>query len=175
MLNSIPVTEEFEDYGRILALYERAFPVNERRPLKPLLHDPTGCADFLAFYAGTEFVGFACLLTWKDLTHILYIAMDEDKRGRGYGAQALEIVRNVRPGHRVLADLEEETDGAENGDQRRKRMQFYMRNGFEWTEVAYRWRGEDYVILSQGGTVTKEEFWGFWHFFECENTAFSQF
>lgn len=175
MFYMVGVTEQMRDYARIMALYERAFPENERRPLKPLLEDTTGCSDFLAFYEDDALLGFACLLSWKDITHILYIAMEEEQRGRGCGGQALEAVCRVRPGNRILADIEDDAGEESPLGERRRRKQFYLKRGFMETEVAYRWREEDYVILSQGGPVTKEEFWAFWHYFECENTAFSEF
>ena len=74
-----------------------------------------------------------------------------------------------------MADLECEVEGADNNDQRRKRKQFYLLNGYEQTEVNYRWRNEDYEILSQGGNVTRADFEAFWHYFEEETTAFSAF
>ena len=175
MLTWVRVTRELPDYSRIVALYERAFPANERRPLDPLLDDPTGCADFAAFYAKDEFVGFACFLSWEDMTHILYIAMDEEARGCGYGTEALRLIHERYEGRRIMADLEAEAEGVANNDQRRKRRHFYLVNGYEPTEVSYRWRNEDYEILSQGGNVTAEDFKAFWHYFEEENTAFSAF
>lgn len=175
MLSWVRVTRELPEYGRIVALYERAFPANERRPLDPLLDDPTGCADFAAFYENEKFVGFACFLSWEDMTHILYIAMEEESRGCGFGTEALGMIRRRYPGRRIMADLEAEAESAENNDQRRRRRQFYLMNGYEPTEVNYDWRNESYEILSHGGNVTMEEFEAFWHYFEQENTAFSAF
>ena len=97
MFYTVPVTEKLPDFGRITALYERAFPANERRPLHPLLNDTTGCSDFLAFYEDKEFVGFACLLTRRDITHILYIAIDEVMRGQGYGTKGCVRVSGSLP------------------------------------------------------------------------------
>lgn len=175
MLTWVRVTREMPDYERITALYERAFPANERRPLDPLLDDPTGCADFAAFYVKDRFVGFACFLSWEDMTHILYIAVEEEARGCGYGAEALHMIREKYAGRRIMADLEAEVKGADNNDQRRKRRHFYLVNGYEQTEVKYDWRNESYEILSHGGNVTTEDFERFWHYFEEENTAFSAF
>ena len=175
MLTCVKVTEKMRDYGRISRLYERAFPENERRPLGPLINDQTGCGDFIAFYDGEEFCGFACLLSFRDMTHILYLAMEESARGRGYGSAALEIIRRRYPGQRILADLEAEEEGADNNEERRRRRDFYLRAGYEVTEVSYRWREVAYEILSQGGQVTRADFKAFWTYFGVENTAFSAF
>ena len=174
-MDTVRITCQRHDIEKIQRLYVRAFPENERRPLEPLLEDATGCADVLAFYDGDLFCGFACLLTYGDLTHILYIAIDEALRGRGYGTRALEAIRAFKPGRRILADLEAERPDAPNNAQRRRRRAFYGRNGYAASPVAYAWRGEDYEIFVQGGSCTEEEFEQFWHFFDTENTRLSKY
>ena len=57
-----------------------------------------------------------------------------------------------------------------NKTQREERIAFYRRNGFEDTEVAYRWENEDYRIMSNGGDVSKREFWLFWDHFRPDRT-----
>ncbi len=43
----------------------------------------------LGFFDGEVFCGFASLLTYGDLTQILYFAIEDSLRGKGYGLQAL--------------------------------------------------------------------------------------
>lgn len=143
-------------------LNRRAFPANERRPLLPLLEDPTGTSDVFAFAEGGVFCGFVCLLTWKDLTHIIYFAMEEALRSQGYGSQALALLAQAYPGHRLFADLEAEIPGAANAEERKRRRSFYLRNGYRPTAVRYSWRGEQWEILSLGGDVSDKEFTAFW-------------
>ena len=175
MLTLKPVTNHSRDLARIVKLYEQSFPANERRPLDALLQDSTGSSDFLAFYRGDTFIGFACLLTWQDLSHILYFAIDAAQRGKGYGSEALALLRTLKPNHRILADLEADDPSAPNDEQRKKRRQFYLRNGYAASEVRYRWRQESYEILVHGGTVTPPEFEAFWQHFEETNSALAQY
>jgi hypothetical protein len=63
---------------------------------------------------------------------------------------------------RVIVDIEAETETAEDNPVRRKRKEFYLKNGFSETEVRYRWHGDDFEILSRGGGVTSKEFSAFW-------------
>jgi GNAT superfamily N-acetyltransferase len=169
------VTENFRDYDRLIALYARAFPANERRPLEPLVSDQTGHGEILAFYDGEVFCGFACLLTWQDISHIIHFAIDEKFRGHGYGTQALDAMRKMKDGCRMIADVETEREGALNNDQRRRRMAFYGRSGYEKSPVRYSWRDEEYVILVRGGTLTMKEFGNFWEAIEKADHSFSQY
>lgn len=157
------------------ALYERAFPENERRSLGTLINDRTGVSDLLAYTEDDTFVGFVSLLTEGDIAHIIYFAVEEALRGRGYGAQILDLVSGYRPGCRVIADLELPVPGTPNEEQRRRRLAFYIRSGFCETKVRYDWRGEDYVILSRGGDLTGAEFGRFWETIERKDPRFADY
>jgi len=175
MFRTERVTEQSKDLTKIKRLYHLAFPANERRPLITLLQDASGVSDFMAFYDDDIFCGFACLLTYSDITHILYFAIDETLRGKGYGTMALKAMRRMKPNHRFIADIEVETPTADNNEQRRKRKQFYIGNGYIESEVAYGWRQENYEILVCGGSLTEKEFDDFWRYFEVERKNFSEF
>ena len=172
-LDLLPVKENSPLLENVMALYLRAFPANERRPLDTLLRDETGAGEVFAACEGDCFVGLAILLTWRDITHILYFAVTEELRGRGYGGEILRGISDLHPGHRVIADLEEPFDGAANRQQRERRMAFYARNGFGPTEIRYTWRDERYIILSTGKPVTGEEFHQFWEYFYHQRTGYN--
>lgn len=148
------------------ALMTRAFPANERMPMALLLPSGRSGAELFALLDGETFCGFISLLSWQDVTHILFFAIDEGLRGRGLGSEALQLMCRAKQGQRVIADLEACDDRAPNAEQRRKRRRFYERGGFAPTEIAYRWRGERYVVLSHGGRVTTDEFDQFWDHFD---------
>ena len=162
MLGLIPVYPGTSEAAQLQALYIRAFPANERRPLEPLMTDQTGHAQVLTAMEEGEFRGFVCSLIQGDLLHIIYFAVTEDQRGRGLGSQILAAVREASPGMRLLVDIEAPDPTAENHLQRVRRQEFYLRNGYTETPVRYSWRGEDYIILSRGGSLTPEEFHRFW-------------
>ena len=172
-LELVRVKEDSPRLSDVMALYERAFPANERRPLGVLLNDESGAGEVLAFCEGTRFVGLAILLTWRDITHILYFAVMEDLRERGFGGEILQRIHALHPAHRVIADLEEPFDGAPNKPQRQRRMAFYERNGYVPTDIRYAWRGERYVIVSKGGSVDEDEFERFWDYFYHQQTGYN--
>lgn len=109
------------------------------------------------------------------MVHIIYFAVEEALRGRGLGSRILEEMRRANPGKRLLVDIEEPSGAAPNNAQRLRRRDFYLRCGYRETAVRYPWRGEDYVILSLGGTVTDEEFGRFWEALEAEMPVFGTY
>lgn len=162
MLTIKKITPDTENLAEIQRLYEQSFPKNERRPFQHVFTMPQESMEPLALYDGSVFCGFVCLLNGTTLSHIIYFAIEENLRNRGYGSMALQAIHAYKPNHRIIADLEFDTEKASNSEQRRKRKQFYLRNGYKETAIYYRWRKEDYEILSYGGQVTKEEFEIFW-------------
>lgn len=161
MLTLKPVDSMSPELPALTALMERSFPANERMPMDVLLSRRG--SEMLAILEDGRFCGFINLLTRRDICHILFFAVVEDGRGRGVGTETLRLVRALKPGLRIIADLEAPDDGAPNAAQRLSRWRFYQRCGYEETGVTYRWRGERYAILSSGGRVSDEEFWQFWN------------
>lgn len=147
------------------ALYERSFPANERRELTDLFTVFGSAHEMLVFLHEGRFAGFVSLLSLHDLTHILYLAIEDDLRGQGLGSEALHLLRAHKPSARILADLEDEVPGAANNAQRIRRMAFYRRGGYLPSAVRYTWRGENYVMYVSGGDLTSEEFEAFWDHF----------
>ncbi len=147
------------------ALYERSFPENERRPILEMMDHFGSAHEMLVFLQEGCFAGFVSLLTHGDLTHILYLSIEESFRSQGLGAEALSLIRAHKPAARILADLEDADPNAPNNDQRLRRMAFYRRGGYCESDVRYRWRDENYVIYISGGTLTAEEFNAFWEHF----------
>lgn len=172
MLRIERATEKSSELDRIRELYKRAFPGNEREPLRPLFEDPTDSSDVLSFFDGDVFCGFACLLTNLDITHILYFAIEESLRGKGYGSAALDAMQNYKPGNRLIADIEMKTSYSDNNKERENRRKFYLRNGYKETGVKFRWRHESYEMLVRGGDLSQADYDGFWENIENKNQLF---
>ena len=156
---------ESPELPAVLALYESAFPANERREPEEIIGEEGGPGELLAVKRGGALAGMLAVLSYKDITHILYFAVLPELRSGGIGAAALAALRGRYPDRRIIADLERPEPGCPNIEQRRRRLAFYERCGYFPTEVEYTWRGEDYVIVSNGGTITEREFGLFWKHF----------
>ena len=161
MVISIQVTKESEKFPEIVRLYRAAFPREERVALDLLL-ETDGPYDFIACYDGEMLCGFYSTLTIGDITHVLFLAVEETLRGNGYGSQILDAIRRTYPDKRLILDVEMPDPEAENQEQRTKRIAFYERNGYHNSGVSYGWRGVMYEILILNGEISEEEFWTFW-------------
>lgn len=171
MLQFFDVTKDAPWFPQVKALYESAFPANERIPIKHLLDDKIK-REFWAFFdkedgeiaATPRFCGFSNSITHGDITNIVYFAVVPELRSRGYGSKILQAIREKHPDSRIVVDIEVEEDSkdAEELKRRNRRREFYQRNGFDASPVDYVWQGEHYRLLSAGGTVTEKEFRDFW-------------
>ena len=167
MLQSFVVTKGSPWLPQVKALYESAFPANERIPIKHLLDNKIQ-REFFAFVDtidGTPtFCGFSNSITRGTITNIVYFAVEPELRSRGYGSEILKAIREKHPETRLVVDIEVEEDSkdAKELELRERRRNFYQRNGFEASPFDYLWQGEHYRLLSAGGTVTEKEFRDFW-------------
>ena len=161
MITERKITPDFADFEKFQTLYQTAFPEEERMPLADLMRDD-GAMQLIACCEDDDFCGFYATLTLKDITHVLFFAVAEQLRDRGYGSQVLGLIAKRFPKNRIIADIEAEDPAAENNAQRIRRKAFYQRNGYTESEVAYVWRGVPYQILVKNGTITEAEFENFW-------------
>ena len=171
MLQFFDVTRDAPWFPQVKALYESAFPANERIPIKHLLDDKIK-REFWAFFeknegenaAAPKFCGFSNSITHGSITNIVYFAVEPKLRCRGYGSQILHAIREKHPDSRIVVDIEVEEDSkdAEELERRNRRRDFYQRNGFGSSPVDYVWQGEHYRLLTAGGTITEKEFRDFW-------------
>jgi ribosomal protein S18 acetylase RimI-like enzyme len=158
------VDRQTEILPQLLRLYRSAFPRIERVDFDIYLDDPIGNLDILSFWDEEKFCGFAALMTYEDLTQILYFAIEELLRGQGYGSRALAAMRAYYKDGRIMADLEDPqtAQSDEIRQERLRRQGFYMRAGYQLTDVRFMWEGENYVMMISGGTLSMAEYEAFW-------------
>lgn len=168
------LTSTSPELEAMVRLYEGAFPENERWGLDAVLNDKSGISELLGIFEGEKFCGFVILLNIKDITHIIYFAVEEHMRGLGCGSEALRLIREAKPDKRLIVDIERETPRADNNPQRRRRKSFYERNGYREANVHYDWHGESYEILILGGEITTREYFRFWHAVDDNSEIFAR-
>ena len=159
-------------YDEMISLYNRSFPENERKPLDPILDDPSSESEIYSIVDEGNFIGMVVLLNHDDITHIIYFAVEESMRCHGYGSRILQLVQERYPGNRILVDVESPDEHKANNLQRKKRIEFYLRNGFMKSEVTYSWIRENYQILVAGGNLNRREFSRFWDYIYSHHAGF---
>src|SRR5699024_5106784 len=101
------ITKHSKDIDKFKTLYYSAFPKEERIPMSSLLRKTKkDFIDLFAFYDKGVFVGFTYIVTYKDITLVFYLAIDDSFRSRGYGRKALNKIKEHYPNSRVILNIE---------------------------------------------------------------------
>lgn len=113
-------------------LYKTAFPVDQRVPFWSLrLRSNMNGMEIVAYYDEDVFCGFACLLATENAVYLYYIAVAEGLRGKGYGTQILDDLKQRHPEKTIALDIEARDPGANDNEKRAARRAFYLDNGFK--------------------------------------------
>lgn len=133
-------------HRRVAQLYREAFPTDEQLPLGVLtLMSWRPGIEFFAIYDGPDFCGLLYQISDREHTLIFYFAVGGELRGKGYGSEILDwIKRRKRSVSVIMESLHEPCD---NPGQRRRRADFYLRNGFFDTGYYMKGRSGIYDIL----------------------------
>ncbi|GAF39972.1 hypothetical protein FC83_GL002987 [Agrilactobacillus composti DSM 18527 = JCM 14202] len=159
MLQAIDVSTKMADYESLKQLYLRAFPREERFPLFFLIRQTKKAGiRFQAWYDGPTFVGLTYIITYQGMTYLLFLAVNDQIRSKGYGSQILKAIAKIYRGNTITLLMEEVVTSAPNYQQRLKRQEFYFKNGFRdsrHTTVEY---GVKYQMLVLGSDFTAKQY-----------------
>lgn len=141
-------------------LYERSFPASEQIPWPVLASKRSDSLPMIVFYDGSLFIGFAFTFLYRDMAYLEYLTVDERLREQGYGSSMLGMLEEILAGRRIIADIEMLNEAADNYTERKRRRDFYLRQGFVPSGVFYHIYGVDYELLLSHGSLAPEEFGG---------------
>ena len=134
--------------AKVEALAREAFPAQEYlAPSQMVKMAESDGFDFRALCDGDDFVGFMTVMTYGNLAYLFFLAIEKARRAKGYGTGAIELLRSLYPGRQQVVDMEMLDDSAPNREQREKRRQFYMRNGYRATGQFLSYLGVKYEVL----------------------------
>lgn len=147
------------DRARLKKLYHQSFPLEERVPFW-LLSNKTRRAEnnWHLLYAEEEFLGLVYTACYEDIVFIWYFALLPDKQGAGYGSAILKMFNTRYEGKRLILNIEIDDPTSDNNEERKRRKQFYLRNGYEECGFYTKEAGVVFEMLSFGGKVTYEEY-----------------
>lgn len=147
------------DYKIVKKLYLSAFPKNERPPFFMLKAGvKKGAGDFFVARDGELFVGFAYTVIYKDLAYLFYFAIDDALRGKGYGSAVLTELKRIYGEKRFFLAREMLDKDAPNYDERVKRREFYLKNGFTDLPIKIKEVSVTFDVMGIDCTVKKEEY-----------------
>ena len=143
-------------------ILKTSFTKEERMPFFMMrLLSKTPNTDFLAFYDQASLCAFVYMATYDDITLIIYLAVDELERSKGYGTKVLKLIEGMYPKNKMVLFIDRcDVDAADKND-RLKRKQFYSRNGYQETDYFIDSTKEYQEIMIKNGPFEKEQFIGF--------------
>ena len=151
-----------EDSGDVALrqLYEEAFPQDEQIPWGSLVELISKMnLDFTAYYIDNQLVGFTIVYPTNSYNWFWYFAVQPGLRGKGIGQQILTEFKNKYIGQRNILDIESPVHPCDNPEQRKRRHDFYLRNGFRDTFVYKTFDTVTMTIMMMGdGTFTAQDY-----------------
>ena len=155
--------KENHNYDKELRkLYHDAFPINERIPFDQIT-EYRDIIDINIFTYNSNFVGFSINVLYKDLLYVLYFAMTSKYRSKGFGSQAMELIRRNNLDKSIVLDIEAINPNSTNSLERIKRKKFYLRAGFMETGIEYYQKNVLFEVLCLGKLVTIDCIDDFWN------------
>nr|WP_318038624.1 GNAT family N-acetyltransferase [uncultured Faecalibacillus sp.] len=145
-----------KDIEQVSQLYYSAFPEDERAPWKALIEKHNkGKGEFLSIYDQNKWVGLTYVITYQNLSYVLYLAIDDMQRGHGYGSSVLQILKKRYP-HTIMLCIEEVDEKYDNYKQRVHRKNFYLRNGLQEMGFKYVEKDVKYEMLYVGEKLSSK-------------------
>ncbi len=142
------VSRRLPEYQAVMDLFQRAFPENEQMPMLFLrIMALRRGFKFQAYYDGDTFCGFTYTIENRDMVFVLYLAVNDRIRSRGYGTAILQALRSRSGGKAVALNVEPPDERAANREQRVRRLKFYSRNGIDETGYFLSDKDGRYMIL----------------------------
>lgn len=127
---AVPVTLTMRGYKDVKELMYEAFPPNQLFPLNTItMWAKRKGVDFLAFYDDGELFGTVFMMQDEEYAYVLYLAVKDGLRSKGYGSKILEFVEQKAEGKLIFLDVEEPDRLALNNTQRKNRIKFYHKHG----------------------------------------------
>ncbi len=159
-MKTIQITAEYTNNVELRNLYQTAFPVNEQIPWDDLMRLIGEMSlDFTAYYNNFEFVGFTIVYPRPSFNWYWYFAVRDELRGNGLGQQILSQLIKKYEGQSCVLDMESPyQDPCDNLEQRKRRHEFYLRNGFRDTNVFRSYQDVTMTVMMMGqGTFTMKD------------------
>ena len=157
------LTADHPDIPALKKLYEEAFPENER-PMSMddilLLLDKIPC-DLLGVYPDETpdtFVGFFFGIRGESGVYGVYYATDPNLRSTGIGRQAFKAILEYYGELPFWFSYESTFEESENAEQRERRRNFYLKNGFFETGWFTSMNGTEFIIACSKKEFDKEAF-----------------
>lgn len=111
--------------------------------------------DVLGLYDEEKPIGFAVVLKNAKCGYVYFIAIDKRMRSKGYGSEAIKKIAERYSRLQLVLDFEVIDEKSKNNEQRVRRKNFYLRNGFHETGNYTMLGDERFEVVCNGGELNK--------------------
>ena len=147
-LNIVPGGVGFKETHR---LNMDAFPDEERLDTELLAQlSEQGHLELLGISDNGNYIGFTVIFHSERSVYVFFLAIDPAWRSHGYGAAVLDELRKRYAGRQLVLDIEPLDSAAPNYEQRLRRKNFYLRNGFRESGCFFKYCGMCFEVLFDG-------------------------
>ncbi len=140
-------------------IYFNSFPKNERMPFPMMVAmSKLWNTEFLGFYDGDKLCGFVYLAHNRKIVFVMFLAVEETLRSKGYGSAILWELQNMYRDKKIIISIEpcdKNAPGIEF-ELRKRRKAFYMRNGYQETGYMMKLNGVVQEIIIANGEFQKK-------------------
>lgn len=134
-------------YTQVNKIYKKSFPVEERYiSLSKMIHNSK--TELYCLVDNEIVLGIIYLIHYKDMIFILYLAVNEEIRSKGYGSYLLKWCLKKYKDKKIYLNIEEVKEDFEDYEIRKKRLNFYLKNGFFITNYISNEKFGNFNILS---------------------------
>ena len=144
-------------YQQVNDIYEKSFPKEERYiTLDNMAHRQN--TELYCLIDNNQVVGMIYLIFYKDMIFILYLAVSQEKRSKGYGSYLLKWCLQKYFDKKIFLNIEEVKKDFKDYETRKKRLKFYQKNGFFITNYISKEVTENFNILSNRREIDINEY-----------------
>lgn len=134
-------------YKQVNDIYEKSFPKEERYiTLNKMIESQD--TELYCLVDGDIVLGMIYLIFYKDMLFILYLAVNTESRSKGYGSYLLKWCLEKYGYKKIYLNIEEVKEDTKGYETRKKRLNFYLKNGFFITNYISKEEQENFNILS---------------------------
>jgi GNAT superfamily N-acetyltransferase len=153
-----PLNKNDVNYLKVIDLYRKAFPGAQHIPAWLLSYKlKKGKKGFSILYDDDTWIGLIYSTEYEDIIFLQFFAISESLRSGGYGSKVINAIKNKHPGKRIVLNIEELTEQADNQEQRIRRKAFYKMNGFSSSGYLVDEPDGRLEMLVLGGSINKHE------------------
>lgn len=149
-LKSIQVDKNFKDIKLLESITKQSFPPEEYVSPSIIIDmaEKDKTIHYLALYDQQNLVGYVVVKLHKIFSYLLFLAINPIYRSNGYGSKAIDFVKNKFKDCKQVVDFEMPDKESTNNEQRIRRRNFYLRNGYKPTGEFVKYKGISFEIFS---------------------------